>query len=137
MSKGRRKYIIGAWSQLVLFSILGLVMYNMAGPEELSVSRRSFFLLLCVLCGISSFQHTLQRGKIRDLQQRLAKYEPGSDISTWRRLLPEFLTRRYIGVEVLDWIWLVVFVVLVLFLAALVLINLEVVRVDWTDFAGI
>ena len=124
MSKRGRKYIIGAWGQLALFSILGLVMYNIAGPEELSVSKRSFFLLLCILCGISSFQHTLQRGKIRNLQQRLAKYEPGSDISTWRRLLPKFLTRRYIGVQILDWIWLVVFVVLALFFAALVLINL-------------
>lgn len=124
MSKVKRKYVIGAWSQLVLLSLLGVIMYNTITPGELSFNRGAFFLALYILVGVSSFQHTLQRGKIRDLQERLAKHEPGSDISTWRRFLPEFLTHRYIGVEVLDWIWLVVFVVAILFFAALILINL-------------
>ena len=124
MSKVKRKYIIGAWSQLVLLSILGLVMYNMDDLEGQSISVRSFFLLLYILCGLFSFQHMIQRGKIKALQERLEKYEPGSAISTWRRFLPKFLTHRYIGVEVLDWIWLVVFVFAALFFVVLVLFNL-------------
>ena len=120
MSKVKRKYIIGAWSQLVFLSILGLIMYNMYSSEGLSISSGSFFLLLYILGGIFSFQHTMQRGKIKDLQERLAKYEPGSDISPWRKFLPEFLTHRYVGVQVLDWIWLVVFVFAALFFVILI-----------------
>ena len=108
----------------MLLSILGLVMYNMDGPEGQSISVGSFFLLLYILCGLFSFQHTIQRGKIKNLQERLAKYEPDSDISTWRKFLPEFLTHRYVGVQVWDWIWLVVFVVGVLFLVILGLFSL-------------
>ncbi len=66
-------------------------------------------MVVCVFVGLGFFQHILMRGKIKELQNHLAQYEPAPETGFWQRYLPEFFARSHSGARKSDKILLGLF----------------------------
>ena len=103
MESVRRKYVISAWIQLLAYPLIGLLFYVWLNYEgEMYARRAEWTLVLSVFIGLGSFQHMMQRGKIKELQKHLVEYEPALKISFWQRHLPEFFARSHSGARKAD-----------------------------------
>ena len=82
MNRKPRNHVFSAWAQFFSLLFTGIALYiSFSDVQKIFIlSPELLLLFLYVALGSAAYQFEMKAKKIKDLQQRIAKYEPDSNI---------------------------------------------------------